>query len=58
MDQKKKQYGNKIERTGYFKGLGETDAKYLKSTTTNPDSRHIMRVTLNQAEQAAKTVEL
>ncbi|MEO0387547.1 MAG: DNA topoisomerase IV subunit B [Pseudomonadota bacterium] len=40
---------NKIE-TSRFKGLGEMDAKDLKDTTMNPETRKLIRVTLEEFE--------
>ncbi len=40
-----------------FKGLGEMPARQLKETTMDPASRILIRVSLEQAEQATKLVE-
>ena len=40
-----------------FKGLGEMDAKDLKATTMNPESRQLIQVTINDAEPG-ETAEL
>ena len=39
-----------------FKGLGEMPAKQLKETTMDPASRTLIRVSIDQAAQAAQLV--
>jgi topoisomerase-4 subunit B len=41
-----------------FKGLGEMPARQLKETTMDPSARTLIRVTLEQAEQAANEIRL
>ena len=40
-----------------FKGLGEMDAKDLKDTTMNPDTRKLIRVSIDEEEDPANLVE-
>lgn len=41
-----------------FKGLGEMPAKQLKGTTMDPSARTLIRVTLEQAEQASRELQI
>jgi DNA gyrase subunit B len=41
-----------------FKGLGEMDAEELWSTTMNPATRSVRRITLNDVEQAEQALDL
>jgi DNA gyrase subunit B len=41
-----------------FKGLGEMNPEQLWSTTMNPDTRTLLRVTIDNAAEAAKTFEM
>lgn len=41
-----------------FKGLGEMDADQLKETAIDPNTRKIIRVTMNEAEKASKAIEV
>lgn len=51
--------GKKVKRPiQRFKGLGEMDAEELWETTMNPASRSVRRVTLEDAEEAERILEL
>ena len=52
-----KKYGNKIKKVSRFKGLGEWTAKQFK-TMLNPQTRHLLRFTINDAKKAKEQLEL
>ena len=41
-----------------FKGLGEMNPEELKISATNPQTRTLMRITIEDAEEAARTFEI
>ena len=53
----RKKYGDKIEVTR-FKGLGEMDAEELGSTTMEIGSRQIIKVTIEDADEASRILSV
>lgn len=48
---------NNQYKIDYIKGLGELQASQLWDSTMNPETRHIIRVTIDDAEKASQAIE-
>jgi DNA gyrase subunit B len=53
-----KRTGKTVKDIQRYKGLGEMDADQLAETTLNPDTRHLRRMTMDDAEAAAEVFNL
>lgn len=49
--------GKKVERVVRAKGLGEVDAKDLRATSMNPETRYITQVSISDVKQAQELLE-
>ena len=57
-DRKLAQLGSKGVEVSRYKGLGEMNAEQLWTTTMNPETRTMLRVTMEDAYEADEIVSL
>ncbi|HHT24836.1 MAG TPA: DNA topoisomerase (ATP-hydrolyzing) subunit B [Clostridiaceae bacterium] len=58
VDRIKEEKGWENPRIQRFKGLGEMQAEQLWETTMNPETRHLIQITVGEAREADKTFSL
>lgn len=51
-----KEQGNKVIQYSRSKGLGELDAHVMAETAMNPETRHLTRVTIEDAKEAEQAI--
>ena len=51
-----KEQGNKVVQYSRAKGLGELDAHVMAETAMNPETRHLTRVTIEDAKHAEQSI--
>ena len=51
-----KEQGNKVVQYSRSKGLGELDAHVMAETAMNPETRHLTRVTIEDAKEAEQSI--
>ncbi|AIX12605.1 DNA gyrase [Lactococcus phage WRP3] len=51
-----KEQGNKVVQYSRSKGLGELDAHVMAETAMNPETRHLTRVTIEDAKEAEQAI--